>query len=122
MSAYKDMRRSDLSKTSLPIGRRSAAQTRLTTIAVAVVPYQEPVTKGDNVDFSSTMSSTLPMAAIFMRNRFVGWYEDLLGNALSLVDALLDREQLSWWRDRMLTADTLQPTTGLLWCSASKPG
>ena len=27
----------------------------------------------DNSEFSSTLASTLPMAAIFMRNRFVGW-------------------------------------------------
>jgi hypothetical protein len=39
-----------------------------------VVPYQEPVVKGEVTDFSSTMSSTLPMAAMFMRNKFVGWY------------------------------------------------
>ncbi|KAK6818831.1 hypothetical protein PG995_003916 [Apiospora arundinis] len=47
----KDMRRSDL-----------------------VVPYQEPVSKpGDNVEFGSTLSSTLPMAAIFTRNKYIGW-------------------------------------------------
>ncbi|KAK7748387.1 hypothetical protein SLS62_008650 [Diatrype stigma] len=47
----KDMRRSDL-----------------------VVPYQEPPPKsGDNAEFSSTLSSTLPMAAIFTRNRYIGW-------------------------------------------------
>ncbi|KAL7951934.1 hypothetical protein V8C42DRAFT_305664 [Trichoderma barbatum] len=38
-----------------------------------IVPYQEPVVKGEVTDFSSTMSSTLPMAAMFMRNKFVGW-------------------------------------------------
>ncbi|KAI1245784.1 hypothetical protein MGN70_012678 [Eutypa lata] len=39
-----------------------------------VVPYQEPATKaGDNSEFSSTLSSTLPMAAIFTRNRYIGW-------------------------------------------------
>lgn len=43
-----------------------------------VVPYQEPTVKGDVTDFSSTLSSTLPMAAMFMRNKFVGWY-GLLG-------------------------------------------
>ncbi|KAI1090043.1 hypothetical protein F5B19DRAFT_494782 [Rostrohypoxylon terebratum] len=50
-SAKKDMRRQDL-----------------------VVPYQEPGPKsGDNAEFSSTLSSTLPMAAIFTRNRYIGW-------------------------------------------------
>ncbi|ORY67301.1 uncharacterized protein BCR38DRAFT_426633 [Pseudomassariella vexata] len=51
MASKKDMRRSDL-----------------------IVPYQEPPTnKGENVEFSSTLSSTLPMAAIFTRNRYIGW-------------------------------------------------
>ncbi|KAI0897425.1 hypothetical protein F4806DRAFT_400668 [Annulohypoxylon nitens] len=50
-SAKKDMRRQDL-----------------------VVPYQEPGPKaGDSAEFSSTLSSTLPMAAIFTRNRYIGW-------------------------------------------------
>lgn len=39
-----------------------------------MIPYQEPVSKSDGPDVSSTMSQTLPMAAIFMRNRYVGWY------------------------------------------------
>ncbi|KAH6605607.1 hypothetical protein Trco_004760 [Trichoderma cornu-damae] len=38
-----------------------------------IVPYQEPSAKGEAADFSSTISSTLPMAAMFMRNKFVGW-------------------------------------------------
>ncbi|KAH8711189.1 Uncharacterized protein HC256_008004 [Beauveria bassiana] len=41
--------------------------------ALAVVPYQEPISKGDNPEFSSTLSSTMPMAAMFTRNKFVGW-------------------------------------------------
>ncbi|PSK34802.1 hypothetical protein B9Z65_1385 [Elsinoe australis] len=49
MSGKKDMRRPDL-----------------------VVPYIEPATK-DNNDISSTMTSTLPMAAIFTRNKVIGW-------------------------------------------------
>ncbi|KAI0125175.1 hypothetical protein BJ170DRAFT_491872 [Xylariales sp. AK1849] len=49
-STRKDMRRQDL-----------------------VVPYQEPASKGDSTDFSSTLSSTLPMAAIFTRNKYIGW-------------------------------------------------
>ncbi|KAK0703467.1 hypothetical protein B0T26DRAFT_624523, partial [Lasiosphaeria miniovina] len=38
-----------------------------------IVPYQEPVAKGEGGDFGSTLSSTLPMAAIFMRNKYIGW-------------------------------------------------
>ncbi|KAH8662240.1 hypothetical protein BX600DRAFT_465932 [Xylariales sp. PMI_506] len=50
-SANKDMRRADL-----------------------VVPYQAPSSKGEQAgDFSSTLSSTMPMAAIFTRNRYIGW-------------------------------------------------
>ncbi|KAH9889252.1 hypothetical protein F4778DRAFT_785801 [Xylariomycetidae sp. FL2044] len=50
-SSKKDMRRADLA-----------------------VPYQEPVLKSsESPEFSSTLSSTLPMAAIFTRNRYVGW-------------------------------------------------
>ncbi|KAK3363408.1 hypothetical protein B0T25DRAFT_39940 [Lasiosphaeria hispida] len=50
MATKKDMRRPDL-----------------------VIPYQEPAPKGDSAEFGSTLSSTLPMAAVFMRNRYVGW-------------------------------------------------
>ncbi|KAI1329913.1 hypothetical protein F5Y16DRAFT_364357 [Xylariaceae sp. FL0255] len=50
MSSKKDMRRADLA-----------------------VPYQEPPPAKENVEFSSTLSSTLPMAAIFTRNKFIGW-------------------------------------------------
>ncbi|KAI1402613.1 hypothetical protein F4819DRAFT_453921 [Hypoxylon fuscum] len=50
MSSKKDMRRPDL-----------------------VVPYQEPAAKGDSTEFSSTLASTLPMAAIFTRNKYIGW-------------------------------------------------
>ncbi|KAK3939441.1 hypothetical protein QBC46DRAFT_342532 [Diplogelasinospora grovesii] len=38
-----------------------------------IIPYQEPPPKGDSTEFQSTVSSTLPMAAIFMRNKYVGW-------------------------------------------------
>ena len=41
-----------------------------------VIPYQEPVAKSDSPELSSTLSSTLPMAAIFMRNKFIGWYAE----------------------------------------------
>lgn len=40
-----------------------------------MIPYQEPIVKSDGPDVSSTMSQTLPMAAIFMRNRYIGWYD-----------------------------------------------
>ncbi|KAI6357098.1 hypothetical protein MCOR25_007741 [Pyricularia grisea] len=50
MATKKDMRRADL-----------------------IVPYQAPAPKADGADIQSTISSTLPMAAIFMRNRFIGW-------------------------------------------------
>ncbi|PFH59437.1 hypothetical protein XA68_12314 [Ophiocordyceps unilateralis] len=41
-----------------------------------IVPYQEPAaatTSGDRSDLSSTMATTMPMAAMFTRNKFVGW-------------------------------------------------
>ncbi|KAH6665850.1 hypothetical protein F5X68DRAFT_55212 [Plectosphaerella plurivora] len=37
-----------------------------------IIPYQEPKVK-DNSEFSSTLSSTLPMAVMLTRNRFIGW-------------------------------------------------
>ncbi|KAG6027793.1 hypothetical protein E4U41_000838 [Claviceps citrina] len=50
MAPNKDMRRADL-----------------------IVPYQEPVSSSDKPEFSSTISSALPMAAMFTRNRYIGW-------------------------------------------------
>lgn len=48
-------------------------------IIATVIPYQDPIAKDSGPDVSSTMSQTLPMAAIFLRNRYIGWYEhDLL--------------------------------------------
>ncbi|KAK0655861.1 hypothetical protein B0T16DRAFT_451489 [Cercophora newfieldiana] len=41
--------------------------------AELIIPYQEPPAKSDSPEFGSTLSSTLPMAAVFMRNRYVGW-------------------------------------------------
>ncbi|KAK4192555.1 protein Asterix [Podospora australis] len=38
-----------------------------------IVPFQEPAGKSEGGDFNSTLASTLPMAAIFMRNRYIGW-------------------------------------------------
>ncbi|KAJ2906542.1 hypothetical protein MKZ38_001185 [Zalerion maritima] len=39
-----------------------------------IVPYVEPKPNPENVEFSSTLASTMPMAAIFTRNKFVGWF------------------------------------------------
>ncbi|KAI0542719.1 hypothetical protein GGR58DRAFT_168082 [Xylaria digitata] len=52
MASKKDMRRPDL-----------------------IVPYQEPPVgkSGETPEFSSTLSSTMPMAAIFTRNKYIGW-------------------------------------------------
>ncbi|KAI0971908.1 hypothetical protein F4678DRAFT_430473 [Xylaria arbuscula] len=52
MASKKDMRRPDL-----------------------IVPYQEPpaAKASDSPEFSSTVSSTMPMAAIFTRNKYIGW-------------------------------------------------
>ncbi|KAI5357590.1 Putative PAT complex subunit Asterix [Septoria linicola] len=50
MSTKKDMRRPDL-----------------------VVPYQAAEKDEGSTDFQSTMTSTLPMAAIFTRNKLLGW-------------------------------------------------
>jgi hypothetical protein len=39
-----------------------------------VIPYQAPEPKSDQPDVGSSISSTLPMAAMFMRNKLIGWY------------------------------------------------
>ncbi|KAJ5377751.1 uncharacterized protein N7496_005160, partial [Penicillium cataractarum] len=51
MASNKDMRRADLA-----------------------IPYVDPPKSANDADMSSTMSSTMPMAAMFMRNRMIGWY------------------------------------------------
>lgn len=38
-----------------------------------IVPYMPPEKEKDGQDVSSTMASTLPMAAIFTRNKMIGW-------------------------------------------------
>lgn len=73
-----DMRRPDLSETLIPtlrshVGDSVADRPANMLHHTAVIPYQEPPAKGDSVEFQSTLSSTLPMAAIFMRNRYIGW-------------------------------------------------
>jgi len=50
MAAKRDMRREDL-----------------------IIPYQEPAAKDSSGDMASTMGSTLPMAAMFTRNKYIGW-------------------------------------------------
>ncbi|KKY28954.1 hypothetical protein UCDDS831_g00039 [Diplodia seriata] len=51
MATKKDMRRDDL-----------------------IVPYADPNEKASSdPDFAGTMASTLPMAAIFTRNKMIGW-------------------------------------------------
>ncbi|MCJ1312387.1 hypothetical protein MMC25_006061 [Agyrium rufum] len=37
------------------------------------VPYVEPPKEKSEGDFASTISSTLPMAAMFTRNKLLGW-------------------------------------------------
>ncbi|KAK5086325.1 hypothetical protein LTS08_004365 [Lithohypha guttulata] len=44
----------------------------------AVIPYVEP--KDDKAsEFGSTLSSSLPMAAMFTRNRMIGWVAIVIG-------------------------------------------
>ncbi|KAI1003897.1 hypothetical protein K3495_g4312 [Podosphaera aphanis] len=38
-----------------------------------IVPYQPPNVKGNPADIGGTLGSTLPMAAMFTRNRLIGW-------------------------------------------------
>ncbi|KAL1987768.1 hypothetical protein VTN96DRAFT_2608 [Rasamsonia emersonii] len=50
MASKKDMRRADL-----------------------VIPYVDPPRDKNEADVSGAMTSTLPMAAMFTRNRMIGW-------------------------------------------------
>ncbi|KAF1344821.1 hypothetical protein BDV97DRAFT_63055 [Delphinella strobiligena] len=50
MASKKDMRREDL-----------------------IVPYMEPATKDDSGDITGAVGNTLPMAAIFTKNKMIGW-------------------------------------------------
>ncbi|CAF9912588.1 MAG: hypothetical protein GOMPHAMPRED_007701 [Gomphillus americanus] len=51
MASKKDMRRSDL-----------------------IIPYRKPAKDRDApTDITSTLSSTIPMAAMFTRNKYIGW-------------------------------------------------
>ena len=38
-----------------------------------IIPYQRPLEKESAQDIGGTIGSTLPMAAMFTRNKFVGW-------------------------------------------------
>merc|ERR1712070_419054 len=38
-----------------------------------IVPYAEPEKDKESNDMQSTMASTLPMAAMFTRNKLIGW-------------------------------------------------
>ncbi|UQC89150.1 uncharacterized protein CLUP02_14678 [Colletotrichum lupini] len=65
---------------SLPSTYSTSNSTRALTMASKrdmrrpdlIVPYQEPKAKGDSTELSSTLSSTLPMAAMLTRNKFIG--------------------------------------------------
>ncbi|KAF9888422.1 hypothetical protein FE257_008700 [Aspergillus nanangensis] len=37
------------------------------------IPYVDPPKNKDDADMSGAMSSTMPMAAMFTRNRMIGW-------------------------------------------------
>ncbi|KAF7623234.1 hypothetical protein AFLA_010538 [Aspergillus flavus NRRL3357] len=50
MASKKDMRRLDLA-----------------------IPYVDPPANKDDADMSGAMTSTMPMAAMFTRNRMIGW-------------------------------------------------
>lgn len=72
MSTKKDMRRPDLGQ---PAPARDTGREMNADMPPPppVVPFQEPPTKGDDAALTSTLSSTMPMAAIFTRNRYIGW-------------------------------------------------
>ncbi|PWW75198.1 hypothetical protein C7212DRAFT_297432 [Tuber magnatum] len=38
-----------------------------------IIPYVAPTAEANGTDISATMTSTLPMAAMFTRNKVVGW-------------------------------------------------
>lgn len=96
------------------------------TATSAVIPYQEPLSKGDNPELSSTLSQTLPMAAIFMRNRYIGWYVTSILRLHSMprtrrhlgLDHRLRKEQPhTQWKLTLF-----DEYIGRLWFSASRTG
>jgi hypothetical protein len=70
MATKKDLRRPDLSKST----RESAHLYAVRWLTLPVIPYQAPATKENSGDFGGAMSSTIPMAAMFTRNKYIGWY------------------------------------------------
>ncbi|KAL7274849.1 hypothetical protein RUND412_002233 [Rhizina undulata] len=38
-----------------------------------IIPYVAPPVKAEETDIAATLSSTLPMAAMFTRNKMIGW-------------------------------------------------
>ncbi|SZF05303.1 unnamed protein product [Blumeria hordei] len=50
-----------------------------------IIPYQRPLEKESAQDIGGTIGSTLPMAAMFTRNKFVGWW---ISNRASVIFAV----------------------------------
>lgn len=76
MSTKKDMRRPDLSEFHLFIEPAVAVAVAVAVadLSPKVIPYQLPAAKEASSDISGTLGSTMPMAAMFTRNKFIGWY------------------------------------------------
>ena len=75
MATKKDMRRPDLSKLRCP---SAYLKTQEWLTLLPVIPYQAPLAKENAADFNSAMSSTIPMAAMFTRNKYIGWFVEHL--------------------------------------------
>jgi hypothetical protein len=69
MASKKDMRRSDLGTLVSHLQNSSVVNGS----SLSVIPYQLPVAKENASDMGSTLGSTLPMAAMFTRNKYIGW-------------------------------------------------
>lgn len=124
MASKRDQRRPDLGKLLCPRPLLVCDQ-RLTATST-VIPYQEPLSKGDNPELSSTLSQTLPMAAIFMRNRYIGWY---VTSTPSLDPMPRLRRHLSLGRQlrkgtitHAIGANNVRSIVGQPWSSASRTG
>lgn len=59
---------------SLAILDAPATKSQFADSLSSVIPYQDPVIKEKGTDVSSTLSSVLPMAAMFTRNKMIGWF------------------------------------------------
>ncbi|EGY20941.1 uncharacterized protein VDAG_02465 [Verticillium dahliae VdLs.17] len=81
MASKKDMRRADLGTLLCPclppidLPSTTFASANPPANTSPVIPYQAPKPK-ETQELSSTLSSTLPMAVMLTRNRFIGWYEN----------------------------------------------